>query len=512
MKAIPSKSVNVAAATAQAERETDSADVLPRQSLRSALDLSAWLDCRRAAEIALGVAAALCDAQRRNAQPLGLQPENIFISDDGQVFVNAANHRSAAAPRIAAQYLSPEAVRSEPTDARSDLYALGIVLYEMLTDRVPFDGSDAEVIKQKHLHRTPEPPKIFRADVPDALSQLVMRLLEKDPAKRPQRAADLVNQLQQVIDDEVTAANRQELNEATISDIFRFADYAPAEFSHERALSLDDAVLDLEFNDLFLSGAAQFDDATLSESPDESYAAQSPASPAALTSAEDPAWSSDIAYALDGGRTHGALMTDTEVDPAASREPFAATARHRPASTVASLERDPFDLPTVTAIEPRASLAVASALPAQTELAAKTKKEKALVAEPGDARLRWLALLLMCMVVGAALLLYNVVRPAATKTNDLVAPAHLSSPPVQPAVPSPGRSPNDLADTTGGESGLRVAPNTLPSPRRSATRSTRGKGAKAAVAVAKRRANSSNKARPGKHRKRGWARRVMIGK
>src|SRR5205085_1797623 len=211
-----------------------------------------------------------------------------------------------AAPRIAVQYLSPEEVRGEPADARSGLSALGIVLYEMLTDRVPFDGNDAEVIKQKHLHRVPEPPKIFRADVPDALSQLVVRLLEKDPAKRPQCAADLFNELQQVIDDEALAASHQSLNDATVSDIFTLADYAPAEFSREGVFSSDDSVLDLEFNDLFISGAAIDDDATLNELADEPFAA--------------------------------------------SREPVAAAARHLPASTTKSFERDPFDLPTVTTI------------------------------------------------------------------------------------------------------------------------------------------------------------------
>src|SRR4051812_5936372 len=117
MKAIPSMSVNVADAMAEAGCETDNADELPRQSLRSALDLSAWLDCRRAVEIALGIAAALDDAKRRGAPPLGLQPERIFISDDGRVFINGDDDSDAAAPPVAVQYLSPEEVRGEPADA-----------------------------------------------------------------------------------------------------------------------------------------------------------------------------------------------------------------------------------------------------------------------------------------------------------------------------------------------------------------------------------------------------------
>jgi Protein kinase domain len=517
MKAIPSMSVDRAAATAQAECATDNTDVLPRQSLRSALDLSAWLDCRRAAEIAFGIAAALDDAQRGGAQHLGLQPESIFINADGKVFIDDGGHDRHAASRIAVQYLSPEEVRGEPADARSDLYALGVVLYEMLTDRVPFDGNDAEVIKQKHLHRVPEPPKIFRADVPDVLSQLVVRLLEKDPAKRPQRAADLFNELQQVIGDEAPDASHQTLNDATVSEIFTLADYAPAEFNREGAFASDDSVLDLEFNDLFVSGAAIDDDDTLNELPDESFADAPPVSPTARMTAEETAWSPDIADARYESRTQRSLMADADDDLAASREPVAVEAKHLPPSTTKSFERDPFDLPTVTPIEPRVAVAVASALPAQSGLATKTIKEKAVAAEPGDARLRWLALLLMCLVIAAALLLYKVARPSATKPNDPVAPARPSSPTAQQATPNPSRSSSDLPNTTAGESGLRVAPynrasvpNKLPSPRRTATRSSHGNGAKAAVAVAKRRVNRSTKARPGKHRKRGLVRRVMI--
>ena len=83
-----------------------------------------------------------------------------------------------------AQYLSPEQARGAPVDPRSDLYSLGIVLYEMLTGKVPFTGDTPVEIAMKHLSQVPEPPSKLRADVPHDLDAVVMRSLAKDPDQR----------------------------------------------------------------------------------------------------------------------------------------------------------------------------------------------------------------------------------------------------------------------------------------------------------------------------------------
>ena len=83
-----------------------------------------------------------------------------------------------------AQYLSPEQARGAPVDPRSDLYSLGIVLYEMLTGKVPFTGDAPVEIAMKHLSAIPEPPSTLRPEVPHDLDAVVMRALAKDPDQR----------------------------------------------------------------------------------------------------------------------------------------------------------------------------------------------------------------------------------------------------------------------------------------------------------------------------------------
>ncbi len=89
------------------------------------------------------------------------------------------------------QYMSPEQVEARGVDARSDLYALGVVLYEMLTGRVPFDGDTALAVAMKQKLEAPPDPLALNAAIPTDLGRLVVKCLEKDPAKRYQSAADV---------------------------------------------------------------------------------------------------------------------------------------------------------------------------------------------------------------------------------------------------------------------------------------------------------------------------------
>ena len=89
-----------------------------------------------------------------------------------------------------AQYLSPEQARGAPVTASSDLYSAAIVLYEMLTGKVPFTGDSAIEIAMKHLNDPPKPPSKIRPEIPPELDQVVLRALAKNPEDRYQTAEE----------------------------------------------------------------------------------------------------------------------------------------------------------------------------------------------------------------------------------------------------------------------------------------------------------------------------------
>ena len=91
--------------------------------------------------------------------------------------------------------MSPEQIRAGDIDARADLWALGVVLYEMLTGRKPFQGDEKVSIADAILRDDLEPPSRYRQDVPDALDRIVFRLLQKDRTKRQATAEEVLNEL-----------------------------------------------------------------------------------------------------------------------------------------------------------------------------------------------------------------------------------------------------------------------------------------------------------------------------
>ncbi len=93
------------------------------------------------------------------------------------------------------RYMSPEQAAGRAVDGRSDVYALGVLLYEMLRGDPPFDGPDSYAVGYKHVHEAPVPIEVAVSGVPPALAAIVMRCLAKSPDERYQRGADLADAL-----------------------------------------------------------------------------------------------------------------------------------------------------------------------------------------------------------------------------------------------------------------------------------------------------------------------------
>ena len=149
--------------------------------------------------IALGVASALEAAHRRGIVHRDVKPGNILITDDGDVKVTdfgiarAVSETSMTVTGTtlgSVHYFSPEQARGDEVTGASDVYALGIVLYEMLTGRRPFEGDSAAGVALKRLTDDPPPPTEFNAALPPALVAIVMRSLARDiPARYPDAGA-----------------------------------------------------------------------------------------------------------------------------------------------------------------------------------------------------------------------------------------------------------------------------------------------------------------------------------
>jgi eukaryotic-like serine/threonine-protein kinase len=168
------------------------------QTLRQRLD-DGQVDPWVAANIAAQVAGALSVAHAAGLVHRDIKPANILLSEDGRVKVGDFGIAKAAESADltqegsflgTAKYLAPEQVEAKPVDGRTDLYSLGVVLYEMLCGRVPFEADSSSGTALARLHSDPQRPRLVKAGVPRELEAITMRLLARDPAGRYPTATD----------------------------------------------------------------------------------------------------------------------------------------------------------------------------------------------------------------------------------------------------------------------------------------------------------------------------------
>ncbi|MCK7514935.1 MAG: serine/threonine protein kinase [Desulfobacterales bacterium] len=155
----------------------------------------------QAIPIACQICDGLAEAHRLGIVHRDLKPQNVMIDEDGQakimdfglaLLLTAEGSKDTTGPRSCTPaYISPEQVSGLPADERSDLYSLGVLMYEMLTGGTPFKAESAAGLAAKHLHEIPRDPREHNRGISAELARVVMKCLEKDPAKRYQGAAEV---------------------------------------------------------------------------------------------------------------------------------------------------------------------------------------------------------------------------------------------------------------------------------------------------------------------------------
>jgi eukaryotic-like serine/threonine-protein kinase len=180
-------------------------EYLEGRSLKQIVRQEGALDPDRAIDLVVQILKAARFAHRRGIVHRDIKPHNVIVDDEGRAKVTDFGIARAGASDMTetgsimgtAQYLSPEQAQGHPVDARSDLYSIGVVLYELLTGRVPFDAESAVTIALKQVSEEPVPPSEFNPAVSDQLEDVVMRALQKDPAYRFADAEEFILALEQ---------------------------------------------------------------------------------------------------------------------------------------------------------------------------------------------------------------------------------------------------------------------------------------------------------------------------
>ncbi len=174
------------------------------RDLKTVIEAEAPLSVQRALDIAAQIAQALDHAHRAGLVHRDVKPQNVLLTPEGRVKVTDFGIARALAGSSISEagvvlgtvhYLSPEQAAGEAATPLSDVYALGVILYEMLTGRLPFTGETPVAVAVKHLQEEPVPPRDYNPLLPPPIEDLILQALEKEPAHRFASAQELAQAL-----------------------------------------------------------------------------------------------------------------------------------------------------------------------------------------------------------------------------------------------------------------------------------------------------------------------------
>jgi eukaryotic-like serine/threonine-protein kinase len=174
--------------------------------LAGLIESTGRLPLDRALKLAKQFCAAMDAAQREGVVHRDLKPQNILIDQADNLYVSDFGLAKSLAPEASTmtrtgqllgtpRYMSPEQVESKEVDHRSDLYSLGLILFEIFTSELPFRGDSALQIMFQRVTAEPKDPRTLRPDLPDYLAKIILKCLERDPAKRYQNAREILADL-----------------------------------------------------------------------------------------------------------------------------------------------------------------------------------------------------------------------------------------------------------------------------------------------------------------------------
>ena len=175
-------------------------------TLKTYIEKKGQLSFKESASIAIQVARGIEAAHGKNIIHRDIKPQNIMISTDGKVKVTDFGIAKAASSNTissdvmgSVHYASPEQARNGFIDARSDVYSLGIVMYEMITGRVPFDGDTTVAVAIQHLQEEIVKPSVYAPNIPVSFEGIILKCTQKTPDSRYQSMAELLNDLRHAL-------------------------------------------------------------------------------------------------------------------------------------------------------------------------------------------------------------------------------------------------------------------------------------------------------------------------